>query len=110
MKLPNNKNAYVPLAKLIDYLLSETHSVGKSKAKLLRTVGFNEGNVQMLKKGLLEIAHTKDVAEVITTLHGVKYVMDGDIRTPVGLVIKMRTIWIIDAGQERPRFVTTYPL
>jgi hypothetical protein len=110
MKLSNSENAYVPLAKLIDYLLSETHSVGKAKAKLLRSVGFDEANVQMLKKGLLEIARTKDAVEVITTPHGVKYVIDGDMSTPVGLVIKMRTIWIIDKGQERPRFVTAYPL
>jgi|SRR5208337_1820118 len=110
MKLPNNEKAYIPPAKLIDYLLSETHSVGKAKAKFLRSVGFNEANVQLLKEGLLEIAKTKDVVEVITTPHGVKYVIDGDMATPVGLVIKMRTIWIIDNGQERPRFVTAYPL
>ena len=110
MKLPNNQNAYVPLTKLLDYLLSETHSVGKAKAKLLRSVGFNEANVQLLKKGLLDIAHTQDVEEEITTPHGVKYVVYGDMATPVGLVIKMRTIWIIDNGQERPRFVTAYPL
>ena len=110
MKLPKNEKAYVPLAKLIDYLLSETHSVGKSKAKILRSVGFNETNVQMLKEGLLTISRTQEVTEVITSQHGVKYVMDGEMPTPVGLVIKMRTIWIIDKGQERPRFVTAYPL
>jgi hypothetical protein len=64
----------------------------------------------MLKEGLLAIARLQDVAEVITTLHGVKYVLDGDMPTPVGIAIKMRTIWIIDSGQERPRFVTAYPL
>ncbi len=110
MKLPNNEKAYIPPAKLIDYLLSETHSVGKAKAKLLRSVGFDEANVKMLKEGLLEIAKTKDVVEVIRTPHGVKYVIDGDMATPVGLVIKMRTIWIIDNSQMRPRFVTAYPL
>ncbi len=76
----------------------------------MRSLGFNEANVQLLKEGLLEIAKTKDVVEVITTPHGVKYVIHGDMATPVGLVIKMRTIWIIDNGQERPRFVTAYPL
>jgi len=35
MELPNKEKAYIPLAKLKDYLLSETHSVGKSKAKFL---------------------------------------------------------------------------
>jgi hypothetical protein len=45
MKLPNNEYAYIPPAKLLDYLLSETHSVGKSKSKYLRSSGFNEANV-----------------------------------------------------------------
>lgn len=42
MKLENKEYAYIPLAKLLDYLLSETHPVGKSKAKYLRSLGFNE--------------------------------------------------------------------
>ena len=110
MKLQNCENAYIPPAKLIDYLLSETHSVGKAKAKLLRSVGFDEANVQILKKGLLAIACSQDVVEVITTPHGVKYVIDGDMPTPIGLTIKTRTVWIIDKGQKRPRFVTAYPV
>lgn len=61
----------------------------------MRSVGFNETNVQMLNEGLLEIAHTQDVMEVITTPHGVKYVIDGDMATPVGLMIKMRTILMV---------------
>jgi len=110
MKLENCENAYIPPAKLIDYLLSETHSVGKAKAKLLRSVGFDDANVQILKKGLLAIACSQDVAEVITTSHGVKYVIDGDMPTPTGLTIKMRTVWIVDKGHKRPRFVTSYPV
>jgi len=90
--------------------LSETHSVGKAKAKLLRSIGFDEANVQILKKGLLAIACSQDVVEVITTLHGVKYVIDGDMTTPIGVTIKMRTVWIIDTGHKRPRFVTAYPV
>ena len=39
--LPNKEKAYIPLTKLKDYLLSETHSIGESKAKLLRSLGFS---------------------------------------------------------------------
>jgi len=28
----------------------------------------------------------------------------------IGGSIKMRTVWIIDRDQERPRFVTAYPI
>lgn len=106
----NREKAYVPIAKLKDYLLSETHSVGKSKAKFLRSVGFNEMNVNLLKDSLAAIANSGDVKEAIASPHGVKYIIDGLLKTPTGGAIKMRTIWIINKGQERPRFVTAYPV
>ncbi len=110
MKLQNKEYAYVPLAKLLDYLLSGTHPVGKSKAKYLRSLGFNETNLNFLKEGLLGIARTEDVKEVISSSHGVKYVIDGTLQTPIGVFIKLRTIWIIDKDMERPRFITAYPI
>jgi len=45
MRLPNGTNAYVPREKLVEYLLSETHAVGKSKARFFRGFGFDETNV-----------------------------------------------------------------
>ncbi len=110
MKLKNRANAYVPLSKLLDYLLYETHPIGKSKAKFFRSVGFNETNAKLLKEELLCIAQSVDIKEVISVLHGVKYVIDGMIQTPVGISIKVRTIRIIDRGHENPRFVTPYPV
>ena len=52
MNLENKEQAYIPVAKLLDYLLSETHPVGKSKAKYFRSLGFNETNIGSLKQGL----------------------------------------------------------
>jgi hypothetical protein len=110
MKLPNRENASVPASKLTDYLLSETHSVGRSKAKFLRLLGFDESNVQTLEQGLLAIAQTGDVKEVAPSRHGTKYVIEGGLSAPDGRSAQVQTVWIIDAGQDRPRFVTTYPL
>jgi len=42
--------------------------------------------------------------------HGVKYIIDGLLQTQAGGSIKMRTVWIIDKGHERARFVTAYPV
>jgi len=39
MKLPDREKAYIPLLKIKDYLLSETHPIGKSKAKFFRSCG-----------------------------------------------------------------------
>ena len=50
------------------------------------------------------------VKESIVSEYGTKYVIDGSIETPSGNVVKVRTIWIIEKGQDRPRFVTVYPI
>jgi len=110
VKLPNSSAAYIPSGKLTAYLLSETHSVGKSKAQLFRSVGYNELNVSLLKDGLLSIASTEDIMDTQSSEHGIKYAVEGSLQTPVGGTLKIRTIWIIDRGQERPRFVTAYPV
>ncbi|MCL4455881.1 MAG: hypothetical protein M1406_00510 [Nitrospirae bacterium] len=110
MKLPNSKNAYISSSKLLDYLLSQTHPIGKTKARYLRSAGFNESNVNLLRQSLVNLSQTEEIKEVITSPHGVKYLIEGSIQTPTGTYIKLRTIWIIDSGQDYPRFVTAYPL
>ncbi len=110
MNLPNRETAFIQPQKLLEYLLSETHSVGGSKAKLLRGAGFNEENVDILEQRLLEIARLQSVKEVVTSPHGTKYIIEGEIEAPNGYLISLRTVWIIDMGQETPRFVTAHPL
>lgn len=109
MKLPNYNKAHIPQAKLDDYLLSPTHPVGKGKAKFFRSFGFNEHNADVLEVGLLAIAQTEEVLEVNRTAFGVKYIIDGTLLTPENTVINVRTVWIMEDGEERPRFVTAHP-
>jgi hypothetical protein len=110
MKLPEKEKAHIPLAKLTNYILSEMHPVGKSKAKLFRALGFTEINVDLLRQGLIAIAKSEEVIDVISSEHGVKYIVDGFLKTPSRSSLKLRTIWIIDKGHVHPRFVTAYPL
>ncbi len=42
--------------------------------------------------------------------HGWKYVVGGEIETPAGRAVMIRTVWIVDRGQSSPRLVTGYPL
>jgi len=109
MKLPNRENAYIPLSKLKNYLLSETHVVGRSKAKFLRGFGFDDKNIDLLEQALLSIAQNQEVEEAVSSPHGTKYVIDGSLKTPLGSVVNIKTIWIIDKGKDRPRFVTAIP-
>lgn len=109
-ELPNKAKATVSRRKLVDYLLSETHAVGKAKAKFFRSLGFNETTVDELERGLLTIARTGEVKERMISSYGVKYVIDGPLSSPHGVVVNIRTIWIVETGDEVPRFVTAYPL
>lgn len=109
MKLPHRENAYIPPAKLTDYLLSDAHPVGWAKAKFFRAVGFDGTSVAVLEQSLITLAQTEKVKEVISSPHGTKYIIEGPLPTPAGGVVQVRTVWIIEPGQDRPRFVTAYP-
>jgi hypothetical protein len=109
MKLPNRENAHIPPSKLADYLVSETHPVGRWKARFLRAVGFDEANVRALGQGLIAIALSEDVKDVVSSAYGTKYIIEGLLETPIGSLVRVQTVWIIDMGEDRPRFVTAYP-
>ena len=109
MILPNCEKAYIPSAKLYNYLLSTSHSAGKGKAKFFRKFGFDKYNANALKIGLLSIAQAEEVLNITTTPFGVKYLIDGSLLTPLGITINVRTIWIVETGEDAPRFVTAIP-
>ncbi len=91
-------------------MLSETHIVGKSKARYFRSFGFDETNVSQFEQELIHIAQTELVAEITETIYGKKYVIDGELKTPSGDMIHLRTVWIIETGDDIPKLVTAYPL
>jgi hypothetical protein len=109
MRLPNCENAFIASSKLEGYLLSGTHPAGQSKAKFFRPISFDETTLQALQTGLFVIARESEVTQVIPSHHGMKYIIDGPLSTPIGQVVVIRTSWIIDTGQDIPRFVTAYP-
>ena len=83
--------------------------MGKSKAKFFRMHGFNEGNVERLEQGLLRIACEEDVVGTEDCPYGTKYTVRGGLRTPLGRMVELETVWIIESGDAPPRFVTAYP-
>lgn len=110
MKLPNSKKAFVSKEKLLNYILSETHPVGKFKAKFFRNLGFSETNIHLFEKTLIKLAQAEEVKEVITSPYGTKFVIDGEINAPKRKGAGIRTIWIIERSNQIPKFVTVYPL
>ena len=110
MKLPNRKNSVIPKEKLTNYLLSETHSTGKFKARFFRNLGFNKSNIDLFEKFIYRIAQDKTIIQKSISAYGIKYAIDGEIETPNGETVKVRTVWIIEKGQKNPRFITLYPV
>ena len=107
--LPNHEQAYIPEPKLTEYLLSETHPVGRAKAEYFRSLGYTEANVDQLADGLLGIAKSEGVSQEVTTPYGTKYIVEGDLVAPTGAIVRIRTVWVIKSHDKRPRFLTAYP-
>ncbi len=110
MNLPNASQAFIPKNKLINYILSETHPIGKFKAKIFRKLGFNEENADLLETALKKIAQSQEIKDVTQFEYGIKYIIDGEILAPIGKLFKVRTIWIVEIRQIKPRFITVYPV
>ena len=109
MKLPNSENALVPADKLENYLPSEVHPVGRTKALFLKNLGYDNTDAGALARDLLAIAHEEDVSDVQSSEYGTKYIIDGMIHTPIGSTVAMRTVWIVETDNPQPRLVTAYP-
>ena len=109
MRLPGAEFGVVPAEKLVGYLLSLAHPVGRSKAVFFRSLGYDETNAELLAAGLAAIAADNEVDEVETTEFGTKYVVEGALVTPSGVTTSLRTVWMVRSGEVTPRFVTAYP-
>lgn len=110
MQIPNSQQAYVPPEKLLDYLLSESHPVGRDKARWLARAGYSKANWKKLETDLLQIATSEHVAHESVSVHGTKYIIDGSIGITTREPQAVRTVWIIDKGSTSPRFITLYPV
>jgi hypothetical protein len=58
---------------------------------------------------LLDVARSGDASPGQLSPFGTKFEVGATIRGPAGREAKVRTIWIVNAGDDRPRFVTAYP-
>src|SRR6266536_1573356 len=62
-----------------------------------------------LANALRELAQNADASAKLDSIHGQKYILDGRLRSPSGRSAVVRTIWIVDRGEDIPRLVTAYP-
>jgi len=110
MRLPNADLADVDRAKITEYLLNPEHPDNGGKAAFFVALDLSRSDWEMLANALRRLALTADVTESMETVHGKKYIVDGELENPAGKAAWVRSIWIIDAGTDLPRLVTAYPL
>ena len=95
---------------IVDYLLSTSHSDGRSKAVFFSSFGFNVEQWQSFAIALRDHGASHEVSGIVASDYGVRYSVDGIIKTPDGRNPHVRTVWIIDKEDSQPRLVTAHPL
>ena len=108
--LPNREHARVDPSKIINYLLSQSHPDGRTKAEFFTRFGLRAERWQQLAEALRAVGTTNPVVAVVESLHGVRYTVDGSMQAPDGRMPKVRTVWIIESEGYGPRLITAHPL
>ena len=110
MKLPNAENAFIDVRKLRDYSLSDSHPVGKHKARVFRSaLGLTDADWDRLRVMILEAAVSTDAALGRTDEYGTRYQLDFLASTNEGTAT-IRTAWIVQNDFEPPRLLSCYVL
>jgi hypothetical protein len=109
MKVPNAHLAIVDREKIVDYLLNPAHPDNGGKAKFFLGLGFTPEQWQLFAEAVRTLARSFPVTEYLESAHGIKYIVIGRIETASGRSPSIRTVWIVDKGNDKPRLVTAYP-
>ncbi|MDZ7899019.1 MAG: hypothetical protein U5N85_13475 [Arcicella sp.] len=107
MKLPNYENAFIAKEKILNYLLDEDNSKGKSV--FFNLFGYFKDNFEDLAIDLIKLASSEEVSETEQTKFGLKFIISGNIIAPNGRSIVITSVWIIKNDENFPRLVTAYP-
>jgi hypothetical protein len=105
--LPNCEQAIVEDRKLLNYLLDEEKSEGKTY--FYNRLGFFQMNYRELAESLRVLACAGDVIVTIPAKFGLKYQVVGQLNNPYQRDALVLSIWIFDLGSDVPRLVTAYP-
>jgi hypothetical protein len=108
MFLPNASIAFIDDRKLIDYCLSDSHPVGKHKARVfMSALDFSIENFQELKEGILDGILNNEATQTEINQYGVLYVVNVLIMNPPKEAM-VRTGWIIKELEDFPRLTSCY--
>jgi hypothetical protein len=110
MKLPNASRLIVEREKTLGYLLNPLHRYGAAKERFFTALGFQASDWEILAEALREHGRTNEIVRTHETGFGPRYIVEGELNTPVGRRPRVRTVWQFDEGTIAPRLITAYPL
>ena len=95
--------------KLVSYLLNSSHPDNGGKAMFFAALGFSGQNWGEFAAALRDLVLTSENVSRLDSPHCTKYVVDGVILGSAGTSGHIRSVWIVNAGQDTIRLVTAYP-
>jgi hypothetical protein len=109
-RLPHGDRAIIDIRKIREYCLNPSHPRGRHKARVFRdALGVERSDAAWLRGVLLEGARSGEASLLGIDAWGSQWRLDVSIERQ-GKHGVVRTIWIVRAGEEVPRFVTCWVL
>ena len=109
MKIPGAERAVISEAKVRDYLLSESHPIGRFKAAFFRKLGYSAGAWPQLERDLRVLAREGEAVATETSRYGQKYEINATLVGPLGREAIVVSVWIVLLEEDFPRLVTVFP-
>lgn len=85
-RVPNYEKAIIDPVKLKDYVLSDTHPIGRFKATSLQQMGYGQENWEQFAEDIRTQHLALDASLGERTVYGQKYIITGDVKGPSGIV------------------------
>ena len=105
--LLNADEASIPVAKLRDFVLSESHRDNRDRWRLFAAIGFTQENWEEIADALRAQHLTNDAVASRSNSRGQLYTIVAPLVGPKGTA-NIKSVWQIDYGTEAPRFITAY--
>jgi hypothetical protein len=81
-RLSNASLAVVDREKITEYFLNPEHPDNRGKAAFFFAHEFSQSDWEAFADALVRLALTGDVVESMETVHGKKYIVDGELDNP----------------------------
>lgn len=108
MRIPNAENAFIDDRKLIEYCLSESHPIGKHKARVFKSaLNYALADFEELKNAILNEITRNNAVLTESNEYGAMYVVDVILTNPPRRA-KVRTSWIVRIQEDFPRLTSCY--